>query len=433
MSTSEVSLALLAATTRALKRAAQRPQVRAVASTAGLNILVMVLGSIGGLFLARALGPTLRGDLVTVLMWPAMIGSVASVGITQATCYWTARTPEKGPAVMSTAVAGSLGAGIVVAVLAPSVAPLIGRNSMVTSYLTLVLALTPLYIAGGVWISALQATNISSWNIARAILPLLYLAIVVFLWAAGRLTLGSAVVAFAIALVGQGCVAMALARRKVGHHRRPELALLRPLYGYGLKVSVASVPQIINVNVDQLILSVMPAVSPAQLGNYAVAVSMSWLALPASVAFGSVAFPRIATSLGTGQTQRIERISMLGAGLSAGVTIALISILAPLLVPRLFGKGFVDSVYALWLLAPGTVFLALNRVLGDLLQGLGRPLVRSAGEGIGAVVTLVLLIVLIPRLGIRGAAVASSVAYAVVFAYLLWGLRRETRRSAARR
>ena len=41
-------------------------QVRATAGTAGVNIAIMLLGSVGGLFLARTLGPTHRGDLVTI-------------------------------------------------------------------------------------------------------------------------------------------------------------------------------------------------------------------------------------------------------------------------------------------------------------------------------------------------------------------------------
>ncbi len=397
-------------------------QVRATAGTAGVNIAIMLLGSVGGLFLARALGPTHRGDLVTILQWPAMIGGVVSLGITQSTCYWISRRPDKSIPLMSTAVAASLATGVVIAALGPWLAALIGRNAEVRSDLTLVLALTPLYIAGGVWMSALQATNISRWNLTRAAQPVVYLVAVVGLWALGMLTLITVVIAFAMSLAGQTLYAAIVARRVVGGHSWPDRSLLSPLYAYGTKVSLSSIPQLVNVSVDQLILSVMPSVIAAQLGNYAVAASLSWLALPAASAFGSVAFPRIARVAGADGLLRIERISLIGAGLTAGATIGVVCLLAPVFVPTLFGSGYRDAIVALWLLAPGTVFLALNRVLGDLLQGRGRPLIRSVGEGLGAIATIALLFTLIPQFGIRGAAIASSVTYALVFLFLLLGL-----------
>jgi len=196
------------------------------------------------------------------------------------------------------------------------------------------------------------------------------------------------------------------------------------MYAYGSKVWLSTVPRFVNVSVDQLVLSVWPGVTAAELGNYVVAVSLSSLVLPVSQAFGSVAFPRIARAHSEADALRIERVSLAGAGVSATVIIAAVCALAPVLVPVVFGNGYQNSIAVLWLLAPGAVFLAMNQVLGDILQGRGRPLVISVAEGIGAVVTVVLLAALIPPFGIRGAAVASTVAYGVVMVLLLWATHR---------
>jgi O-antigen/teichoic acid export membrane protein len=427
MSALRFSRARIAAGTKAARSAMRGPQARAVAGTAGTSVAIMLVGSVGGLFLARVLGPTHRGDLVAILQWPATIGMVVSLGITQSTCYWISRRPDQATAFMSTAVAASLATGLVVAALGPWIAGLITRNPEVARDLALVLALTPAYIAGGAWMSALQATRISSWNVTRAIQPLVYLLGVVSLWGLGNLTLGGVVAAFAVSLIAQTICSFVVARRVVGHHSRPDWSLLSPLYAYGAKVWLSAVPQVVNVNVDQLVLSVMPGVAAAQLGNYTVAASLSWLSLPASVAFGSVAFPRIARATNERQARRIEHISLVGAGLAVGAIIVPLCVLAPILVPTLFGTGYTDAIVALWLLAPGTIFLALDGVLGDLLQGRGRPILRSVGQGIGAIITVVLLFILIPPFGIRGAAVASSVTYAAVFIFLVWSLRRVRR------
>lgn len=409
---------------RFVKRVSSRPHARSVAGTAGANIASTLIGSLGGLLLARVLGPTHRGDLVTILVWPAMTASIASLGIDQATCYWMSKRPREGRAIMSTAVIAGLLTGLVIAVAGPWIASAIGRNDQVVRSLTFLFALSPLYIASGVWLSALQATSIIRWNVARLTQPLVYLAGVLCFWGTGALTLTGAVGAFAGSLVVQSLYSLMSARREVGHHCRPELGLLRPLYSYGSKVWLSTVPRFVNISVDQLVLSVWPGVTAAELGNYVLAVSLSSLALPVSQAFGSVAFPRIARAHSEADALRIERVSLVGTGVSAAVIIAAVCALAPVLVPVVFGNGYQNSIAVLWLLAPGAVFLAMNQVLGDILQGRGRPLLVSIAEGIGSVVTVVLLAALIPSFGIRGAAVASTVAYGVVMVFLLWATRR---------
>lgn len=399
------------------------PQARAVAGTAVVNVATVLIGSVGGLFLARLLGPSQRGELVAIILWPATIGTLVAFGIDQSTCYWMSRRPDRARAFMSTAVAGALATGLLVAALSPWISASIGRNPEVVRDASVVLVLTPAYIASGVWVSALQATRISIWNLTRTTQPVVYLLGIIFLWASGKLTLIGVVAAFAVSLIFLTGYSATVATHFVGRQFRPDLSLIGPLYKYGAKAWLSRIPEFVNVSVDQLVLSVLPGVAVAQLGNYTVAASLSWLALPASVAFGSVAFPRIARASDEREARRIERISLGGAGLIAAVTIGLICILAPFLVPKLFGAGYRDAIVALWLLAPGTVFLALDRVLGDILQGRGQPLLRSLGQGLGAILTIVLLLILIPPFGIRGAAVASSVTYGFVFLLLMWGLR----------
>ena len=62
-----------------VERVASRPHARAVAGTAGANVAITLIGSLGGLFIARVLGPTRRGDLVIILQWPAIIGTMAGI------------------------------------------------------------------------------------------------------------------------------------------------------------------------------------------------------------------------------------------------------------------------------------------------------------------------------------------------------------------
>jgi Na+-driven multidrug efflux pump len=73
--------------------------------------------------------------------------------------------------------------------------------------------------------------------------------------------------------------------------------------------------------------------------------------------------------------------------------------------------GFEGSLVPFLLLLPGTVALGLSKVLSGYISGLGRP------EPVGVIaitalgVNLLINLVLIPRLGIAGAALASMISY----------------------
>lgn len=388
-----------------------RASARHVASTVTVNLSTTLVASAGGVLLARNLGPTDRGSLVVIVLWPAVVAMFASVGVLQATCYWISRRPDEGIAIMQRAVRVAVLTGTVIGVVGYFTAPLLGRTDSVTTMLRIVLAFSPAFIGGGVWISSLQAVDIRLWNRSRVVQPMLYFACILGLVISGSLTLRSATAVVCGSVVIQAWYARHLTASAVSGARPAPNGAVRMLYSYGVKVWLSAIPRLVNFRLDQLVLSVIPSVAPAELGVYAVAASLAWLALPAATAFGAVAFPAVARSTSELRTRRIERLALAGSAGAAAVVLALVCLMAPVVVPRLFGSDFREAVVYLWLLAPGSVFLALNGVLDNLLQGRGRPLSTSVGEGVGAVLTIVLLVVLTPRFGIRGAATASSVAY----------------------
>jgi O-antigen/teichoic acid export membrane protein len=73
----------------------------------------------------------------------------------------------------------------------------------------------------------------------------------------------------------------------------------------------------------------------------------------------------------------------------------------------------------LWILAPGGIFLACGQVVGDMLRGLGRPGLIAVAQGLAAVGTVILLVVLLPSTGVAAAAIASTVAYGIALAVMI--------------
>ena len=103
-----------------------------------------------------------------------------------------------------------------------------------------------------------------------------------------------------------------------------------------------------------------------------------------------------------------------------------LGLLSPWLISFVYGEEFVGAVPALLLLLPGIVAYAATSILNAAVQAAGRPGSASVVQLIGMVVTVVTLILFLPRWGIEGAAASSSIAYIVTLVLTVWVLRRAT-------
>lgn len=66
-------------------------------------------------------------------------------------------------------------------------------------------------------------------------------------------------------------------------------------------------------------------------------------------------------------------------------------------------------------LLPGVILLGGAKVLTNEIAGWGYPQYNSFNAGVALILTVILDLILIPRFGILGAALASSIAYTVIF------------------
>ena len=194
---------------------------------------------------------------------------------------------------------------------------------------------------------------------------------------------------------------------------------------YGLGQLAALAPLTLNAQLGQLVLS--QTVPPADLGRYAVAISLTLLPMPLVSAIGNVAFPRLA-ALGvvTKASRRMQLLAVSGsAGLAGGILLPL-GVVAYWMVPLTLGAGYRGAVPLFWVLIPGGICSACGQVVADLLRGGNRLAAVAWAQGPAAVSLVVLLVVLLPVVGVMGAAIASTVAYGIALTMMLWFLWRRT-------
>jgi len=411
------------ARTRSLASRLSLPGIgRPIAATAAFNIALTLTGALSGIIIARSGGATLRGEYSAVTAWLGIAGLLGELGLPIALSFYVARDPIQARQYLATARVMMVVVGGVALVAGVALAPVLGRgHPELTAAYRIGFGCLLLTCAGDSYTAALMGRDLHRWNWSRLSQPLAGVAAVVVLWRLKLLNLETAIIVIAgsrLIQLGWSYVSC----RRVNLAPGPFAArLVRPLTAYGAGQIAATVPASVNLYLDQLVLSVTG--SPANLGRYSIAVSMTLLPAPLVSAIGYVLLPRLAArDVPAAEIGRLQRNAvLLSAGL-ATIMLVPLALAATWLVPFVFGAGFLGAIPLVWILTPGGVFLSCGQVVANLLRGRERQIDAAWAEGAAVIATLVLLATLLPLLGVTGAAIASTVPYGISLALMLRAL-----------
>ncbi|ADI84691.1 flippase [Geobacter sulfurreducens] len=180
-------------------------------------------------------------------------------------------------------------------------------------------------------------------------------------------------------------------------------------FQFGLKAHLSTVIGLLSLRFDQYLLGYLT--NAAEVGKYSVAVSMSELLwhIPSSVSF--VLLPRMAQA-GKKESVFIVKRTCLWVFIILFVSALILAIGAKPLIHYAFGDSYRASIEALWLLLPGVIAVGITTVTTPYFLGrLGKPHLGAFVAAISLTTNLLLNLLLIPRLGMNGAAISASISY----------------------
>ncbi|RUA17645.1 MAG: hypothetical protein DSY55_01800, partial [Clostridia bacterium] len=197
-----------------------------------------------------------------------------------------------------------------------------------------------------------------------------------------------------------------------GVRYKPHSAYLRDTFQYGIKVYISSIFTVFNYKQDRFILNAY--LSPASVGVYNIGANLGEKLWLISQSVSTVLFPKIA-SLEDDEDQRRWMTPFIARHVFMGTAIASIALffVTPFLVQLFYGAEFIDAASVLRIMLPGIVFLTISRIVSNDIAGRGRPGINTLLSGIAVLINLIANILLIPKLGIRGAAWASTISYSI--------------------
>ncbi len=395
---------------------AQRPMssAAAVMQSVGAKFLIIGINAGTGILCARALGPTGRGELAAMILWPVLLGSALTLGVPSALTYQMQRSPEKrselvGAALFIACLTALLGM-IVGVVGMPYWLPQYSPHTILFARILLLgTPLTTLLLAGR---AALESQGkFSASNKLLFATPALTLIWLVILKLTGTLTPVSAAIAYGP--VGIPPLIWMLRRLNEYHpslrHFREATRLLG---SYGLRSYGIDLCGTMALYVDQAL--VVRLLLPSLMGAYVVALSLSRMLNAFHTSVVMVLFPR---SVGlernhvvamTGRAARMSTMLTSCAGL-------VIVIFGPQVLTMLYGAGYRDATAVLRVLVAEVVISGATLVLSQAFMALSRPGVVTTLQIVGLLFTIPLLLLLTPRFGLLGAGLALLISTTVRF------------------
>jgi len=187
-----------------------------------------------------------------------------------------------------------------------------------------------------------------------------------------------------------------------------DIALLKKSYGFGIRSQLGIIFSFLNQRLDLFIVNYF--LSPYHVGIYAIAVAVGELPwhLPSAVA--TILFPWVA-EMKREEATRFSAYVLRNITFVTAILVVILALVGRPLIALLFGNAFKESTLLLYILLPGIFSLGITRILGGYFQGIGRPELGTLMVSFSFVETVTLDLLLIPRMGAMGAAIASSVSY----------------------
>jgi O-antigen/teichoic acid export membrane protein len=399
-----------------------RRNIKLVFST---NFLMLSSGVVTSLLSAWALGPSGRGDLMVVLMWPAIFSMSAQIGLPQAYRYWTAKKPERVSGLYSNAIIFTLVVGILTLVIAELTIPhLIGsRSPEVLRLARIYLLVIPVLMLTDLTRSLLEGARRFRWvGVLRLILFGVQLVSYIALWVTKHLTVEAAAYTMVVAVTASMVLSLVAVWRELKPNWEPKIADLSMTLRYGIRDYPGVLTEFVNWRLDLIML--VGIASSSAIGLYVVALRLSDITSVLASSVSDALMPEVAATKEVDRANRVLTRSLRLTVVAHVLVLIPLWIGAPHILRFAYGSSFVEVAEVWRLLMLASLVWSAGAVVISGLNGMGHPGLSTTARIAAAAVMVVTLTAWLPTRGIEGAALANICGYSVMFVValicLLW-------------
>lgn len=381
------------------------------------NIIIICIGFLTSFIISRRLGAELQGIYNLAILMPNMMYNFLNFGQDTSTMYFLSNKTIKKreavnnmlPILLLYTVISTLIGGLFVFIL---------KDSMFSEvpYLTLIFALliSPLTFFNNNLSAILKSEGkFTVFNKIQIINKIIYFGIctLLFFFVNVNLVIAANIIILLISIV---TVWRKLEIRKVRFKFNKDYQ--KQSIEYGFKSYLANMITFLNYRLDTFLIKALSK-STIAVGQYGVSVSLAEQVWVFASAISSVMFPYV-TSIESDEEK--SKVTSTTFKIVMVVTFFAIAVLffASNLIGIIYGADYYGSITPLKILLIGIFSLSLGKILANDIAARGKPELNALSNLVGLVVNVVLNIALIPKFGISGAAMATSISYtltAIIF------------------
>jgi O-antigen/teichoic acid export membrane protein len=401
--------------------------VHSVAETIGTRFMLLAIGIVTSVVVARILGPEGRGLYAVAGVVGGLGVQFCNLGMHASGTFHVAKDRTLLPALLGNALLLSFGVGGGVAVAAGAVLSVWPGIAPVRGFL-LILSLA--YVPFGLLYLLLQnlllgVHLVRAFNISDILNRVLSVATVGVLILVSAVSVESVFAAGILPLAVCSVIMMQRLRALDPRFPSPSRIIFLENLRYGLKAYATDLLAFLVLRANVLIVQYMLGAKSA--GYYSVAVATCDIVYMYPVVVGSIFFPRVVALSGESEQWASTRRMALSVALQMFAICAIAVGAARPLIVLLYGKAFEPSVGLFYIGLAGVYFLSVQTILVKYLAARGYPMaIVWIWSGL-LIVNLSLTVFLVSRIGVAGAMIASACSNACLLLLVAWLCRRHRR------
>ena len=387
---------------------------RNVLETYGTRVLVVAVSFATAVVIARKLGPTGRGFYAVASTVGAIGVLFSNLGLHASNTYYVAKDQS-----LLSALIGNMLAVIFVACIAtalggiafvcwPTLSPVQG------TLLPLALASIPAGLAylltQGLLLGVNEVRAYNKIEFGGKLIALVLICISAAIHQSNvelffGITLSSVMLSFLWALLRL--------RRVSTEPPVLSLAVFRQSIGIGVNAYLIAFFGFLVLRIDLLMVKYMLGATEA--GYYSISQVLAENTMMFPVVVGLLLFPKLSAIREREEKLRVATEAVRATAALMLPPVAIAALAAAPIISIAFGRDFLPAVSPFVWLMPGTYFLGIETVMVQLLNSEGFPPIIVAAWIADMIINVALNFWAIPRYGITGASVVSSVCYFLMF------------------
>jgi len=390
------------------------------------KVILIIIKLTIGVLTARVLGPEGKGIFVLALQMPGILATLSNLSIGEALIYNIGQGKIPRNKILGNIIFFTVAVSAIIFIsyfyLLPYLSKTLLRN-IDLDILRISFLLIPLIILDYLSLSTFKGfKKFKLYNVlsilSRGIFLCAIFTALIILGTGVKGAVSAYVLVFFVSILAFIGILFILCEKRISFSWKG----LRSLVIYGFAVHIAVVLSELEYRFDVFILNYF--LTPAHVGIYSVGVTVAHLLWYISNSVNTVLFPEISS---VSQSEAAEFLPGICRNVLflCGLAGLFIVTTGYFLIELLYGTKFILAYSVFLILLPGLMMDAIFRTLSSYFKGTGRPFLVSRVIAVTLCLNLSLNFILIPILGIYGAAISAAISYSLNGIILLIYFRRD--------